>query len=91
MLHVNTALLNGSISPEVLNLVVSPEILKNILLWQRAGATMDDVLRRLRLHTVPTGYTPTTCTLVCPVACIIFRMLSREMGTERTKAPNFLK
>ena len=70
MLHVNTALPNDSISAEVPNPAVSPEILKNILLWQRYGATMDDVLRRLRLHTVPTGYTPTTGTLVCPAACI---------------------
>ena len=58
MLHVNTALLNGSISAEVPNPAVSPKILKNILQWQRDGATMDDVLMRLRLHTVPTGYTP---------------------------------
>ena len=68
MLHVNTALPNDSISAEVPNPAVSPEILKNILLWQRAGATMDDVLRRLRLF--PLAIPPTTGTLVCPAACI---------------------
>ena len=70
MFHVNTALPNDSISAEVPNPAVSPEILKNILLWQRAGATMDDVLRRLRLHMFPLAIPPTTGTLVCPAAYI---------------------
>jgi hypothetical protein len=37
---------------------VSQRVLEEIDSWKRAGASVDDVLDRLRLTCVPPGYTP---------------------------------
>ena len=47
---------NGIFSTRVPNNAVSQELLAQIHGWITAGATMDDVIERLRLRTVPTGY-----------------------------------
>lgn len=48
---------DGSVAAEVPNPAVTPELLKEILEWKRHGATINDVITRLRQRTVPTGYT----------------------------------
>ena len=44
------------ISALVPNCVVSSELLKEIHVWQRQGASFQDIIGRLRLRTVPVGY-----------------------------------
>lgn len=48
---------DGSISAKRPNTAVSEELLKEISSWRDEGATDKDVLTRLRLRTVPEGYT----------------------------------
>lgn len=38
------------------NAAVSTEILEKILMWKQSGATDGDILARLRLQMVPSGY-----------------------------------
>ena len=45
---------------EIPNPAVSTELLREILFWQSEGATMNDIIVRLRQRTVPPGYTPHT-------------------------------
>ena len=42
------------------NVAVSFEVLSKILKWKQTGASQHDALKRLRLQTVPTGYTYTS-------------------------------
>ena len=44
------------ITTRIPNNAVSQDILMQVHGWIAAGATMDDVVERLRLRTVPTGY-----------------------------------
>lgn len=48
---------NGSLTAVIPNPAVEPALLKQINAWIEAGVTMDDVIERLRLQTVPSGYT----------------------------------
>ena len=49
---------DGSIVATEQNPAVSAELLAEIFQWREAGATEDDVIERLRMRTVPPGYTP---------------------------------
>lgn len=49
---------DGNIVAKLPNPSVSPDLLKEIYLWKKSGASNDDVLDRLRLRCVPTGYIP---------------------------------
>ena len=49
---------DGSISSLHPTPCVSPDLLGQIHSWRKSGATKDDVLDRLRMKCVPTGYTP---------------------------------
>ena len=42
---------------EVPNPAVSSDLLKEILNWKQQGLMMKDIITRLRLRTVPPGYT----------------------------------
>jgi len=54
---VNTGSKEGSISAVLYNPAISAELLDEINSWYTQGATVDDVIERLRLRTVPPGYT----------------------------------
>ena len=47
----------GNISAALHNPAISGELLGEIDSWYTQGATIDDVIERLRLRTVPPGYT----------------------------------
>lgn len=49
---------DGSVVAVLPTLNVSQRVLEEIISWKRAGASVDDVLDRLRLTCVPHGYTP---------------------------------
>lgn len=42
--------------PKRKNPAVSAEILEKIFIWKQSGAEDNDILERLRLQTVPSGY-----------------------------------
>ena len=48
---------NGTITAKIHNPAVESTLLQQIYLWIEAGATLDDVIERLRLQTVPPGNT----------------------------------
>ena len=48
---------NGEFTARVPNPAVHTDLLGKVHSWIAAGATIDDVIERLRLQTVPTGYT----------------------------------
>ena len=48
---------DGSVSALESNPAISTELLREIKKWYAEGATTDDVIERLRLQTVPPGYT----------------------------------
>jgi len=47
---------DGTIIPELVNPAVPQHIISEIHTWTRCGATMQDVVDRLRPRTVPPGY-----------------------------------
>lgn len=49
---------DGSVVAECYNAAVTTSLLVEIQDWMCNGATMSDVIDRLRPRTVPTGYTP---------------------------------
>lgn len=54
LLHVGGK--DGIIEAEVINRAVPTSILKEILMWKGEGCTIEDVVTRLRIRTVPSGY-----------------------------------
>lgn len=54
-MHVGDA--NGQLTARVPNPAVCADLLKQVHGWVESGATTDDVVDRLRVRTVPTGYT----------------------------------
>jgi len=48
---------NENIKAQVPNPAVDISLLREILSWTREGASCDDVIERLRVRTVPSGYT----------------------------------
>jgi hypothetical protein len=54
LLHVGGK--DGIIEAEVVNRAVPTSVLKEILTWKEEGCTVEDVITRLRIRTVPTGY-----------------------------------
>ena len=55
---VPLVLSNGSVVAAFQTPSVSEKVLEKIHSWKQAGASEDDVLDRLRLNCVPSGYTP---------------------------------
>ena len=53
---------DGQVVAEVPNPAVPTTLLEEILNWKMQGATTKDVLERLRVRTVPMGYSPHTWT-----------------------------
>lgn len=49
---------DGTVIAKKHNLAVPTSVLLEILQWEALGATTDDAIGRLRLKTVPQGYTP---------------------------------
>lgn len=49
---------DGSVVAEVSNTAVSVSLIKEVYSWKQEGASWDDILCRLRLRCVPSGYTP---------------------------------
>ena len=47
---------NGTITALLPHHAVSPELLGELSKWNFEGASLDDVIERLRLQTVPSGY-----------------------------------
>ena len=47
---------DGSVVAKVPNVAVSSKLLEEMLVWNKEGAAIDDVIIRLRQRTVPTGY-----------------------------------
>lgn len=47
---------HGIIEAEVVNRAVPTSVLKEILTWKEEGCTLDDVITRLRIRTVLSGY-----------------------------------
>lgn len=65
---------DGKFTACVPNPAVDADLLKKVHSWIRAGAIIDDVIERLRLETVPTGYTFRTWTegtFTCPLPHIV--------------------
>ena len=58
MYYKYAGLPNGKITAMVPTPGVSEDLLKDIQEWKRTGATNEDVVGRLRLRCVPSGYTP---------------------------------
>ena len=54
LLHVGGK--DGIIEAEVVNRAVPTSVLKEILSWKEEGCTVEDVIFRLRVRTVPSGY-----------------------------------
>ena len=53
---------------------VSSFLLEQILTWRAEGCSDEDVVTRLRLRTVPVGYTPKAWidgTVCCALVCLI--------------------
>lgn len=48
---------NGTITAMIHNPAIESSLLQQIYLWIEGGATLDDVIERLRMQTVPPGYT----------------------------------
>ena len=48
---------NGAVTALLPNHAVSCELLTDLRKWNLEGATLDDAIERLRLRTVPPGYT----------------------------------
>ena len=55
--NVNTGSKEGNVSAVQHNPGISAELLDEINSWYTQGVTVDDVIERLRLRTVPPGYT----------------------------------
>ena len=53
---VNIGSEDGSVAASQSNPAISTELLKEIQQWYDQGATINDVIDRLRLKTVPPGY-----------------------------------
>ena len=53
-----TAEKNGNIKAKVPNPAVDSNLLCEILSWNREDISVDDIIERLRVRTVPIGYTP---------------------------------
>jgi len=53
---VNIDSKDGSVTASLPNPAISTELLEEIQLWYDHGATVNDVIDRLRLKTVPPGY-----------------------------------
>ena len=47
---------DGSVTAELPNDAISETTLRMILDWKMTGATMDEIIDRLRSQTVPRGY-----------------------------------
>lgn len=48
---------DGGVRAQVFNAAISKDLLEEILVWKEDGnCTMDDIVLRLRLRTVPTDY-----------------------------------
>ena len=56
----STALPDGTVVAEHQSAAVPTSLLREILEWRSQGATMEDVVNRLRFRTVPPGYHPHT-------------------------------
>ena len=47
----------GGVTAEIANPAVSEDLLEEVLTWrEEGGCTMDDIICRLRLRTVPNGH-----------------------------------
>ena len=53
-----TEMVNGTLRPIKENRAVSQEVLLETKEWKELGLSEDDWIERLRLRTVPPGYTP---------------------------------
>ena len=60
---MSTADKNVNIKAEVPNPAVDVNLLCEILTWNRQGIPFDGVIERLRIRTVPSGYTPHSWTI----------------------------
>jgi len=49
---------NGNVKAEIPNPAVDVDLLREMLSWKRKGASFDDIVERLRIRTVPSGYVP---------------------------------
>ena len=58
VIFMSSVLPNGSVVGVVATPCVSQGLLEENDSWKRAGASVNDVLDRLRLKCVPSGYTP---------------------------------
>ena len=56
--YVHVVLPDGNIGAEHHNPAVPSDVLKEIWEWKQQGATLEDVIDRLRSRTVPPGYEP---------------------------------
>ena len=56
----DTACADGCVVAAVPNPAVSADLSKEIQQWKEQGATIDDIITRLRLRTVPTSYSAHT-------------------------------
>jgi len=55
---------NGRIIARVVNPAVSSALLQEVYQWNKEGATIDDVIERLRLRTAPSEYVGTIHTWI---------------------------
>ena len=76
--YVHVVLPDENIGAEHHNPAVSSDVLKEIWEWKQQGATLEDVIDRLRSRTVPPGYVPhpwthgENCdTCICMYVCVV--------------------
>ena len=63
---------NGRIIARVTNPAVSSTLLQEVYQWNKEGATIDDIIERLRLRTVPSEYVGTIHTWIDGMAVFTF-------------------
>ncbi len=86
LIVMSSVLLDGSLVGALPAPCVGQKLLEEIDSWKRAGASVNDVLDRLRLNCVPSGYTPTpwsagicdTYVYVCNTYTYTHRTTSRD-------------
>lgn len=61
---------DGQVQAVKNNPAVPTEVLAEIFEWKQSGVDDNDIIQRLRLKTVPTGYTPCPWTGKCISLCV---------------------
>jgi len=76
---------NGRIIARVTNPAMNSALLQEVYQWNKEGATIDDVIERLRLRTVPSEYVGTIHTWIDGMAMVKLTMFTVSCIQARMK------